>query len=377
MSNFRLEAKYVLLTFPSCDTTKEEALARIKASWKDELEWAIVCSEDHQDGTKHLHAVLAHKLRFRTRLPDYFDCIGGKHGDYKPVTRTLSRVVAYVIKDKDYICDGIDPVEFLRLKAAKRSTRAAVISTLVKEGATVDSLNIEYGDFVLMHLKALKDYISEVKRIEWDKQVVANRIPFTGPIGVDVQDEVIAKWLCSNMFAKRTLGETNLWIYGPTGLGKSRLKEQLMRRVRVYVLPYDGAWFDEYEDGKYDLIVADEYKAQYKLQQMNRLLGSEWTTLNRRGRSPVLCTNRLPVLVISNYDINGCYSKTEFDNPGLLALSRRVLQHRVDSRIDLRFPQFASVPDSSSTESVSESPGLERKRKAVTDLHVAKRRFVK
>ncbi len=368
----------MLLTFSQCDVTKETALDRITTSWGDELEWAIVCHEKHQDGSNHLHCLLAHKLRFQTRNPLYFDCVGEIHCNVEAVTRTLAKVVAYVIKDGDYICHGIDPVEFLRLKAQKRSTRFAVVSDLVKEGATVDSLNASHGGFVLQYLRLLKDYIIECKRIDWDAKVVASRIKFTGPIGFGIQDEVIAKWLCNNMFAKRTLGQQNLWIYGSTGLGKSRLKEQLMARLRVYVLPYDGSWFDEYEDGKYDLIVADEYKAQYKIQQMNRLLGSEWTTLNRRGRAPVLCCDRLPVIVISNYDINGCYSKTDFDNPGLLALSRRVVQHRVDCRIDLVFPEFGPVPDdsTSTTEEVVESPS--RKRERETDYQVkAKRVFVK
>ncbi len=352
MSNFRLEAKFVLLTYAACDTPKEEALERVRTKFGPNLEWAIVCSEDHQDGTKHLHAVLAHKLRFRTRNKNFFrDIASSTSCNVEAVTKTLWRVVAYVIKAGDYIEHGINAVEFLRLKAAKRSTRAAVISTLIKDGGTIDSLNVDYGDFLLVHLKQVKEYISEVKRIEFDVQEVKNRIPWTIPIGIGDQDVVVAEWIGDNLFQPRSLGDTNLWIYGPTGLGKTRLKEQLMARVRVYVLPYDGGWFDSYEDGKFDLLVIDEFKAQYTMQQMNRLLGSEKTTLNRRGREPLRCRDRLPVLVLSNYDINGCYSKTEFDNPGLLALSRRVLQHRVDTRLDLVFPEFVGLSKDQSTSS--------------------------
>ncbi len=365
----RLRSKYVLLTFPSCDKTKEDALESLKVLCGSDLEWAIICQEEHQDGSKHLHVVCSHVTRFQVGRADYFDGVGGKHGDYRAVTRTISKVVAYVIKDGDFVEHLIDAKEFLKLRKGKKNSKFAIVAKAIVEGKTSVEMNEEFPGFMLQHLRKVREYCDFTKRNRLATEMERTRLPFGVPQGDTAQDSLIANWLVYNCFGNRKLGDKNLWIYGGTGLGKTRLKEQLIKRMRVYVLPYDGQWFDEYEDGKFDIMVVDEFKAQYKIQRMNRLLGSEWTTLNRRGREPVHCRDRLPVLILSNYDISGCYSKTEYDNPGLLALHRRVVLHHVASRIDVRFLEC------STTESVDESPGVvsERKRKAVSGLSVAKR----
>ena len=141
--------------------------------------------------------------------------------------------------------------------------------------------------------------------------------------------------------AERYLDIMQLWIYGPTNMGKTRFKEQLVEKLRVYELAYDGNWFDEYEDGMYDLIVADEFKGQLKPTVMNRLLGSEMTSLCRRGTVPVRKLDRLPMIVLSNYNIRDCYHKLALMGAeSLVAMERRVNQVQVrDSQIDIVFRQ--------------------------------------
>ncbi len=361
--SLRLRAKYVLLTFPACDRSKEVALEAIKSLLTDQLEWAIVCEEAHQDGTPHLHVIAAHVTRFQIGDPSYFDEVGGKHGNYKPITRTLCKAVKYVIKDGNYIDYNINAKELIRLREAKLSSVYAILSKKIHAGLSIQDLDLEHGGFMLNHLRKVKEYVDFVeqnKLVEDEKQA---RLPLGTPQGLGTQDSLIADWIIENVRKPRFLGDLNLWIFGGTGLGKTHLKEQLMSRLRVYVLPYDGNWFDDYADGKYDLMVVDEFKAQYKIQQMNRLLGSEITTLNRRGRPPVHCRDRLPVLVLSNYDVSGCYSKTEFDSPGLVALRRRVVEHFVSSRIDITFNLF---PESLSTTEEVEMSSSSGKR-AVSD----------
>lgn len=140
-----------------------------------------------------------------------------------------------------------------------------------------------------------------------------------------------------------------MWIIGETGLGKTRLKEQLMDRLRVYEMPYDGGWFDEYEDGKYDLIVFDEFKGGYTPQVMNRICGSEFTSLPRRGRAPVGKRDRLPVIVLSNYGVNDCFNKLDRGNAGLVALRRRVIQVTLREKIDMWWPDDETIEDSCPT----------------------------
>ena len=59
MSNFRVQAKNLFLTYPQCPIPKQEALQQLLAKlqlWQPEL--ALVASEFHADGHQHLHAAI-------------------------------------------------------------------------------------------------------------------------------------------------------------------------------------------------------------------------------------------------------------------------------------------------------------------------------
>ena len=120
-------------------------------------------------------------------------------------------------------------------------------------------------------------------------------------------------------------------------MGKTRLKEQLAQYLSIYEPGYDAEWFDDYEDGKYDLVVFDEFKGQYKPTVMNTWLDGQYTTLRRRGRTPVRKRQRVPCIVLSNYNVSQCYHRLAKDHFGLEALQRRVLQVYMAQRIDIQF----------------------------------------
>lgn len=341
--NFRLQSKYVLLTFPQCEATKEEALARVRELASDDLEWAVICSEAHQDGSPHLHMVLAHKVRWSTRNPAYFDGIGGKHGDYKPIKRGPGNLVAalkYVCKDGDFLEHEIDVEMFLKAKAAKKSSKFTVVARMLQEGADVREVDLQNPGFVLQNLQKVQLYVDLQKKLRQEETDRLQRIPYAHPI-IGSYPLSIRAWLCDNIDVERTLGMKNLWVHGPTGLGKTRFKEQLIERLRVYELPYDSNWFDGYEDGKYDLVVADEFKGNYTPQIMNKWCGSEWTVFPRRGRAPVVKRDRLPVIVLANYSVNASFKNLDDDNVGLQALRRRVLEVYVPGprKIDMDWPE--------------------------------------
>lgn len=86
---------------------------------------------------------------------------------------------------------------------------------------------------------------------------------------------------------------------GPTGIGKSYLLNQLRELFRVYDVPHES-WNDTYQDGIYDLIVMDEFNGQKTITEMNLLTDGYQTPLKRRGTSPYLKTDCLPVILCSN-----------------------------------------------------------------------------
>lgn len=92
--SFRLQASNLFLTFPQCQELPATVLERIKNGLVPE--WAVVCQEQHEDGSLHLHCCIHLKARFRTRHADCFDYLAGKHGDYR-AARNLTDVLKYVL----------------------------------------------------------------------------------------------------------------------------------------------------------------------------------------------------------------------------------------------------------------------------------------
>ncbi len=344
---FRLQSKYVFLTYPRCSTGKESALRRLKDRFEERLLWAVVCAERHKDGTPHLHVVCAHATRFDAKTSTYWDFVGGQHGSYEPV-RNLRAALTYVTKgtrDNLVIRTNVVGVieyrisvqEFLRLRAGSGGSTYAAIASRLRGGSSIHDMNEENCGFVLQNLRKLQDY---VKFLEDDEErAVEDAKPRTMACHQLLWDHdiTIMAWLQENVYNPRSLGAENLWIAGPTGIGKTRLKEQLMKYCRVYEPGYDSEWFDDYEDGKYDLVVFDEFKGQYKPTMMNRWLGSEWTTLRRRATNPIKKRDRLPCIVLSNYDIRDCYHNLAVESPQLEALERRVKVVKIEQRINITF----------------------------------------
>jgi len=60
----------------------------------------LICEENHQDGTKHYHALLEFAAKLNIKSPTHWD-IGGNHGNYQTV-RNKSAVIQYIKKAGNY-----------------------------------------------------------------------------------------------------------------------------------------------------------------------------------------------------------------------------------------------------------------------------------
>lgn len=103
-SKFRINAKSVFLTYPQCDLQKEHLLTFIN-TLKYKYSYAIICTENHEDGNKHLHAVIKFKKKVDIRNEHTFD-LNGFHPNIQ-TTKNINASINYVKKDGDYIEDGI------------------------------------------------------------------------------------------------------------------------------------------------------------------------------------------------------------------------------------------------------------------------------
>lgn len=334
-SKFSLRSKIMLLTWPQCSVDKRVVMQRIRNMFDDKLEWAVVATEKHQDGSLHIHALCSHRERFQISTASKLDKLAGKHGNYKPIRTTTWRSMKYVIKDGDYIAYKVNVNKFIEAGSKKQSTTFHIVATSLLEGKSILDLTLSNPSFVLQHLRKMEHFTEKVKMLKRRANNVD--LQWIQPFGSSLQDRTICRWLEKNIHQKRSLGELNLWIKGGTGMGKTRLVEQLKRKIATYCVPYDEEWFDDFDHKASLLIVMDEFKGRYRIQLLNKMLGSEHHALRRRNRSPIQVTHRPPVIVLSNYLPTGAYRNINPTSEEMLALERRVLVVELTSRIDLKF----------------------------------------
>lgn len=115
-NNFRLQARYVFLTYPQCDIDKQDALDHFTTLLPRLPEFVLVGHERHVDGGNHLHVFLDFGSRLTTRRADYFD-IGwiddnGNDRVYHPNIQAAKQprsALLYCKKDGDWVAAGEDP----------------------------------------------------------------------------------------------------------------------------------------------------------------------------------------------------------------------------------------------------------------------------
>lgn len=329
-----MQAKQLLLTWPQNSKSKKDVLDGIKTFIP--YEWACVSEEKHKDGSPHLHAVI--KAKERKRWPHVnLDKIGGKHGNYKGTT-SLYNSLKYIIKDEDFIADGIDPVKYLEEIEKHKSHKADEVAGMVTEGKAFDDVLDKYPGFALMNKRKIDDLIDycEIKKqkvdlLPWEdgKKVILDTISMH-----DDHDSLrrIFRWIYLNIKTKRQFKQKQLYIHGPPNLGKTSLILWLSKYLRIYHMEKNG-YSDGYNDGCYDLIVMDEFKAQKTISFWNEWLQGSVMPLNVRFRHRVKRDN-LPVIILSNYSLEQAYTNT--DNWRLEPLKARLTIVEIDTFITIK-----------------------------------------
>jgi len=177
---FRLQGKNFFLTYPKCEKSKEQAEAFIRAK----VDYAYICiaQELHLDGTPHIHILVCLKEKKQISSETYWD-IGLDHGNYQ-VARDSDDVLAYVRKS-DKTCLEIG--EYCGNNPSKVQ-KLAKQNKLILESSLPDL--VDKGEVSLYNYKQLRDSINLYRL---DKITVPDYMP-----------------------------KECIWIYGGTGIGKSR-----------------------------------------------------------------------------------------------------------------------------------------------------------
>ncbi len=299
----------------------------------------IVCSEHHEDGSPHLHAVVILKKKYCTTSATALDVLVGGHGDYQKVKGRLWQAVKYIIKDGDWCASpGFDPDEFIDAGSSKTSTSYATIARYIHDDPSLTPEAV----FELSPGIYLKDSV-KIKSFMAEVAVWRARRVFTERTWVDIPTAdlggpsfQIAEWLNLNLGKSRTFKQPQLYIYGPVGCGKTHLLNQLEALISMYQIPTSEDWDDGYEDGVFSLAYLDEFKRTKTRSYILQWLQGSTMTIKKKGLPPYVKKQNIPTIFLSNFSLLDLYSDPKYFGT-LPALEARFLTVQVlyGERIDL------------------------------------------
>lgn len=324
---FYLSGSKFLLTFAQCQTPKEEVVERIRDQHPDAIAY-IVARELHADGQPHLHVYLAFEEPRKIKDYAYFNTLVHPHkqANLKSV-RSPKGAQEYCKKGGDYLTHGVDA---LGKKRKPPSTTETYIRSVVDGEISRDEGLAQYLGVRARCGSAIDRELDIQLRAKAKRQRAASSHEAVNviPSHLSVPNGRVARWLNENIRKPRAPRQAQLWIKAGPGAGKTTFVDQVLPYLypglSIYSLPYDGEWQDDYEDGCYDLIIADEYRTQYRIQYLNRLADGSVTKLRRRAMKPVEKRDRLPMIVLSNYLPEEAYHKAaDKGDPSIKALADR------------------------------------------------------
>jgi len=337
---FRMEARHILYTWPQCDEEPKMVLDRmVRYFTSKNIDYIVVAREKHQDGSLHLHAVSSCEKKcfwHGFRWPDGFT---GTHGNYQPC-RDLKGSTDYVMKDKDFVVypEGYDwekRWENTTVGGRKRKV-SDIIFGAIRDGASVRQMLLtdKRVGWIGIHHSRLLEFETAVRRAREAESISSKEewhcVAKTS--SMSYAEERITDWMNANLSQQQTpstavtraLGALQLYVHGPTGVGKTHLITRLRAYFRIYDVTMEEDWMDDYNDDDFDLIVMEEFRGQKMVTWMNKFIDGQVVPLRRKGQSAYLKKKNLPVIILSNYSLSGAYKNSSEEK--LAPLSRRLEQ---------------------------------------------------
>jgi len=368
MSHFQFHSKNIFLTFPRCEFLLDQFREKIELFFRGNLEKGVICQEKHQDGSYHLHAAICLERQFRSRDPRVFDSLVDppKHPNIMGrFSGGVLKAFQYVMKDGNFLAlnePAFNLTSFMEAATKKKSTRSKIISEEMMDPNCVSRTQVmlDHADFMVLHLKKVQAFVDWLDLRDKRLQYAAAQT-----LSVHVQpaegyftswNSEIASWLNLNLRKARAHRQKQLWICAPPGMGKTSLIMFLeaVFQINVFYWPKDEHWWDAYEDDTYDLIVLDEFFTQKTIVELNPILSGDPHKVSQRGKTPYVKRQNLPVIILSNYVPEECFTRVAANQSWKLEpLLQRLLIVKADGPIRIMDAHESSL------EEISPAPEVE------------------
>lgn len=136
-----------------------------------------------------------------------------------------------------------------------------------------------------------------------------------------------------NLTKKRTEMTKGIWMYGPTGVGKSHRAFE-MAGDDVYVWTDDNGWWDGYYGQK--TVIINDFRGAIKFNELLQLVDKWQYSVRRRGKAPMPFTSEV-VIVTSSLHPSSVYCNVLSHSDSINQLLRRfeVIQIKECQTLDI------------------------------------------
>lgn len=355
---FKMRNKLIGLTYPQCPVDPSTMLHHLQGLLSKQDADILVAQEDHKSTEgKHLHVYISASTAITTCNERFFDYT---EKDCTTTTTTTTAVaqkvyhpniqivknrvnwLRYVTKGENWVATpGFDVQSTIGEIQKKKTPVTSKIANAILKGATVPQIAQEYPGFTLLHYKQVREFAQQA---EIDKEVRANKTKWASVIrfeGIDTTtsgftNARIAGWLNDNVIKEHKFRMHNMWIKAYTKAGKTTLIENLQDLgLNVLIVDCESGFYDGISDST-QLLVFDEFKAQKKITEMNKLCDGSRCRLNLKGSSYQM-RHPIPVIVLSNFTINEAYHKSDQQHLETLVGRFIHLEIKQPDRINVRY----------------------------------------
>ena len=117
----------------------------------------------------------------------------------------------------------------------------------------------------------------------------------------------ICNWVNKNMGQERAHRQKQLWIWGPTAKGKTTLCLNLEKYFQLlWVSTHDKGWIEHY-DTRVECLIFDEFVGGIPASLLNNIVEGAPCLIPCRGTKGVVKRKNIPVIILSNLNIQGVY----------------------------------------------------------------------
>lgn len=348
MRDDRLQSKKWFLTWPQLNEqrpiTPEISLEFFLEYMEDGLPnnkviKAVLCHEDHADtgdlmdgAGVHIHLIfeLEKKQKWPSEM-DFFDGLYGKHPNVQ-TCRKWQNSVYYLCapqdknnKEPEYASYGVDVDAVLKALKSKQSYGFHEAANAIwKENKTLDQVHDENPGFFAREKRKLEEYAGYVQQRRQNERI---RPPFPGfkdavpkdrpllPSESDLEEwQKVIDWANLNFSQPRTRRQSQLWIYGPKGTGKSTPFDTTILPYRT-CYPWNYSDRQEEDLNTCDFVLMDEMNGGVTLsffKLFSQMSGTARITY-RYGKL-IKFTKNIPLVVISNVHPDDIYVNAKFED---------------------------------------------------------------